>query len=278
MTAPVQRDLDDYLARPTPIRRYLDALLWGIGAPVIVDIGACEGEDTIRYARAFPRARIFAFEPLPENQAILAANLERYAVRTAELVPCALSDVAGDATLYVSSGTPAVLFCGAAWNYGNKSNSLLAPASPEPMHGWISFDRTITVAASTLDRFCVTRGVDRIHFMHLDVQGAEYRVLAGAATMLPKTDAVWVEVADRALYRGQRVREDVERFMRGCGFRRVFEFSYGVERDQLYVNTAVLRPRWLARAVHGIRRLGDVRRRVRAAYGRLASVRRSACR
>lgn len=270
MTTPVQRDLGDYLARPIPIRRHLDALLWGVGSPVIVDIGACEGEDTIRYARAFPRARILAFEPLPENQAILAANLRRYGVHNAELVPCALSDLAGDATLHVSSGRPAVLFSGTAWNYGNKSSSLLPPASPEPMHGWISFDRTVTVATCTLDRFCVERGVGRIHLMHVDVQGAEYRVLAGAARMLAHTDAVWVEVADRPLYRGQRRREDIERFMMRCGFRLVFELSYGVERDQLYLNAAALRPRWLAGALH-------VARGVRAGLRRFAIFGRSSC-
>ena len=34
---------------------------------IFFDIGACEGESSIRYSRLFPDAIIYTFEPLPSN-------------------------------------------------------------------------------------------------------------------------------------------------------------------------------------------------------------------
>ena len=122
---------------------------------------------------------------------------------TTELVPLALSDRAGEATFHVSSGRPPDLFAGENWNYGNKSSSLLVPAATGPMHGWIEFKEAITVRTGTLDDFCAQRGLARIDFIQMDVQGAEQLVLAGAAAMLPRITAIWLEVSAREHYRGQ---------------------------------------------------------------------------
>jgi hypothetical protein len=71
----------------------------------------------------------------------------------------------------------------------------------------------------------------------MDVQGAEHLVLAGAAGMLPAVTAIWLEVSDRELYAGQKLRGDIEDFMRSHGFRLGFELRREVEGDQFYVNT-----------------------------------------
>ena len=62
---PIPVDLVQYLANRTPIERELARLFYRQERLVIFDIGACEGEESIRYARCFPKARIFSFEPLP---------------------------------------------------------------------------------------------------------------------------------------------------------------------------------------------------------------------
>jgi FkbM family methyltransferase len=232
-------DLSLYLAEPSRPELYLRSP-WGPPPDaVIFDIGACEGEDSIRYGRLFPGARIFSFEPLPANQAIIRANFARYGAR-AELVPVALSDRSAPATFHVSAGRPDELFSGEQWNYGNKSSSLLEPAQPGKMYGWIEFKEAITVNCQTLDGFCAARGLRQIDFIHLDVQGAEGLVLAGAAAMLPKTGAVWLEVANQELYRGQLLRGGIEQTMRAHGFIRALQDDRGAEGDQLYLN----RRRW----------------------------------
>ncbi len=255
--APV--DLGTYLAQPSALEPHLRFLLGSIPAPVLFEIGACEGEDSIRYSRLFPAGRIFAFEPLPANQAIIRANYAKYGTR-AELVPVALSDRAGTAVFHVSAGRPADLFSGEDWNYGNKSSSLLPPAAAEPMHGWIRFPESITVSCETVDGFCAARGIARIDFIHLDVQGAEGLVLEGARAMLPRLRAIWLEVSSQELYRGQKLRGDIEAILRGAGFVAAYGEDRGTEGDQLYVNRRFARNlAWLAG------------RRLRGLYTRLRS-------
>ncbi len=234
--SPRPPDITGYLAESSAAERQLLRLFDPEAALVICDIGSCEGEDTVRYARRFPRARIFAFEPLPGNLALIRANFDRYGIRQAELVPLALSDRVGEASLHVSSGRPPDEFAGRDWNYGNKSSSLLPPESADPMYGWIEFKETVTVPTETLDRFCAARGLARIDFIHMDVQGAEALVLAGATRMLPHTTALCLEVTEKALYRGQPLRTEIETLLRDRGFALGFETRREIEGDQFYVN------------------------------------------
>jgi len=260
-------DLSTYLSRPSPIEAELRRLFRADAPLVIFDVGACEGEESVRYFRLFPRARILAFEPLPGNQALVRANFERYRVHTAELVPLALSDRSGEATFHVSSGRPPREFAGGDWNYGNKSSSLLAPANSAPMYGWIEFKETVTVTTETLDRVCAERGIGRIDFLHMDVQGAEHLVLAGGAKMLPRIASLWLEVSDRELYRDQKLRREIEEFLRRQGFALGFEVRREIEGDQFYVNRRCLRS-WPYLAANRFR--GAVAQ-VRQAGGRLKS-------
>lgn len=237
MTPPVQ---------PSDIREYLDTVpeqeqavtrLFGAGEPLtILDIGACEAEDSIRYARRFPHARIFAFEPLPENQLLISANLREHHAGSVELVPVALAEKTGTATFHVSSGRPKESITDKQWNYGNKSSSLLPPAAGDPMYGWVEFKETITVPTATLEDFCRERGIGRIDFIHMDVQGAELLVLEGAGPKLGDVTALWLEVADVPQYRGQPLRRQVGEFMRARGFRLAFEVRHASEGDQFYIN------------------------------------------
>lgn len=231
-----QVDYSGYLAAPTHAERELLRLYSPAQPLVIFDIGACEGEETIRYSRRFPQARLFAFEPLPANQSLVRANFARYTIANAELVPLALADRPGEATFHVSSGRPPHEFSGADWNYGNKSSSLLPPADATPMHGWIEFKGAITVQTDTLDNFCRERGIDRIDFVHMDVQGAEHLVLSGAAATLPRIGALWLEVAEREFYRGQKLRHEIQALLRRRGFALALDARRAGEGDQFYVN------------------------------------------
>lgn len=236
MTDIKPRDLEAYLAQPSEPERELPRLFSRTAPLTIFDVGACEGEDSIRYSRQFPHARLFTFEPLPANQAVIRANFARHALGRAELVPLALSDREGESVFHVSSGHPPEEFSGSDWNYGNKSSSLLPPAGTEPMHGWIEFKEAVTVRTTTLDEFCRTRAIERIDFIHMDVQGAEHLVLQGAQAMLPRVGALWLEVSEQALYRGQKLRGEIEAFLGARGFALGFESRREVEGDQFYVN------------------------------------------
>ena len=256
-----QADLSGYLAKPSESELEFLKLFRADEPLVIFDIGACEGEDSVRFALRFSQARIFAFEPLPANQSLVRANFARYGTSNTELVPLALSDRAGEATFHVSSGRPRDEFAGKDWNYGNKSSSLLAPTHDAPMYGWIEFKETITVPTDTLDHFCRERAIERVDIIHMDVQGAEHLVLAGAEALLPHVTAIWLEVSDQELYAGQKLRPEIQQLMHRHGFHLGFELRREIEGDQLYLNTRHART-WPYLATHRLRAAGRVARRL----------------
>jgi FkbM family methyltransferase len=204
------------------------------GARTVFEIGACQGEDTILYAQAFPRARIYAFEPLPENFAVLRqslANCDR-----AQAWQLALGDTRGEAVFHVSSGVPASGLS-AQDSAVSRSSSLLAPSAERPESlDWLEFRHSIRVRTDTLDNFCREHGIERIDFIHMDVQGAELKLLNGAKRMLPRIRAIWMEVAFEKTYEGQPLEPETTRWMAERGFRKIHQVSYGPEGDALYYN------------------------------------------
>jgi len=233
---------DAYIASPLLHEAALLRLLPREAPLVIFDIGSCEGEDSIRYARLFPSARIWAVEPLPANVDLIKANLERYGVDRVEVVALALSDSPGHATFYVSSGRPADARPDADWDFGNKSSSLLPPAGHLTAHPWVHFDKSIEVETDRLDLLAQRRGVTAIDYIHMDVQGAELCVLNGAGTLLDSVRVIWMEVEAMPLYEDQPLKADVERFMTSRGFEKRLDTVGAVSGDQLYVNTRFYPP------------------------------------
>jgi FkbM family methyltransferase len=263
-------DLTSVLASPSESELEFARIYAPNEALVIFDIGACEGEDSIRFARHYPRATVFSFEPLPANAAIVRHNLQVYGAASVRFFPIALSDRSGEATFHVSSGTPPSV-TDHGWNFGNKSSSLLAPSDAAPMHGWVKFNERIAVPTQTLDEFCRAQGIDHIDFIQMDVQGAERLVLNGATEMLPRITAIWLEVACCEHYRGQPLAADMERFMRQHGFRLAHasyrDPQYG-EGDHLYLNMRCYRT-WRHLVIRKIQRIGGSMRR--GIFGRASS-------
>jgi FkbM family methyltransferase len=235
------------MASSLPHERVLLSLFARDDPLVIFDIGSCEGEDSIKYARLFPSARIWAIEPLPSNVALIRANLARYAVERVEVVPVALSDSAGKATFYVSSGHPDNMPPDADWDYGNKSSSLLPPDQHLTVHPWIHFDQSIEVETDRLDAVAARSGLAGIDYVHMDVQGAELRVLTGAGALLDSVRVIWMEVEARPLYKDQPLKPEVEQFMASHGFEKRLDTVGAISGDQLYVNTRFFPRRSVAR-------------------------------
>jgi FkbM family methyltransferase len=248
MSNPTPGDLTAYLAKPTTPARLLRALWPKTASLVILDIGACEGEDSIRYSRLFPSSRVFAFEPLPENQRLIQTNLQRHLAGTVELIPVALGASQGVADFHVSSGEPNERFAGDDWNYGNKSSSLLPPV-PEGLPDWLRFNQVIRVQVDTIDAFCSRRNLRKVDFMHMDVQGAEQQVLAGAETTLRTTRALWLEVSRREAYAHQALAHDLDRELTARGFVLLREEWRGDEGDRFYVRSRWWRARLLRLAL-----------------------------
>jgi FkbM family methyltransferase len=231
-------DLEGYLAEPLPFRQELEQLLRDVRKPMIFDIGSCEGEDSIRLTRAFPRATIHSFEPVPRNVEMIRANFARYAPQLNAPHACALGDVDGTAVLHLSSGHPDGVPEEANWDYGNKSSSLFAPSSLMSLHyPWLHFESKLTVRVERIDTFCQRHGISSVDFLYIDVQGAELQVLKGAGHLLRSLRAAWLEVEAIELYAGQPLASDVDLFMEANGFEKVVDTVDAVSGDRLYIRT-----------------------------------------
>lgn len=215
---PVQRQL----------KKNLDWLLWP-GLRTIFEIGACQGEDTEFYMRAFSHARLYAFEPLPVNFAALQGLLGRNPEGRGKAWALAMSDSRGEAVLHVSSSVPE--------SPVSRSSSLFEPKGQKPMAlSWLKFSDHIKIKTETIDDFCADQGIQKIDFVHVDVQGAELKVLTGARRMLSHIKAIWMEVAFEPTYQGQPLETETTQWMAERGFRKIYQVGYGPEGDALFFN------------------------------------------
>jgi len=228
-------DRASYINEPGAIDTEL-RLLFSQDAPLVIfEVGACEGEDSVKYSRLFPNASIYSFEPLPENVKWIEKNFLKYGVTNARYFNKALSSENGTAGFYVSSGSPREA-AESDWDFGNKSSSLLPPANHMDLAGFIHFDNKIEVETITLESFCRASSISSIDFLHLDVQGAELMVLQGAGNFISKIKVIWLEVSKVDLYKDQPLVGDIQKFMKKNNFVLFKNALYGVQGDQLYIS------------------------------------------
>jgi len=230
-------DREAYLKQPIAIEKELKALFNTTDALTIFEIGACEGEDSIKYARLFTNAKIYAFEPLPQNVAMAQNNILDHNAQNVVLYNKALSLSEGKAEFYISDGRPDTA-PESDWDYGNKSSSLLPPDKHVQMAPFIKFDRKIEVETISLENFCREHGIASIDYIHMDVQGAELMVLQGAGKFISQIKVIWLEVAKIALYKDQPLVNDITRFMADNNFVLAKNCLDDVQGDQLYISKA----------------------------------------
>lgn len=231
MTAEFER----YLETPFEFQNHLTTLFGEQSEMVIFDIGACEGEDTIKYSKLYPNSKIYSFEPLPQNFEKIKANIKKYEANNVSFFLQALSDKQDNSTFYVSSGAPAGYENNQEWNFGNKSSSLLPPDKVSEEFEWLKFDQQIKVQTNTLFDFCQEQNIEQIDFVHMDVQGAELLVLKGAGSYIKKIKSIWLEVEKISLYKNQPLKKDIEIFMKQSGFTKIIDTVGSISGDQLYV-------------------------------------------
>ena len=114
----------DYLMSPLEIEDELKKYFNLNKVNLVLDIGACDGLDSIKYARLFPNSEVYSFEPLIHNLELVKKNLNTFNIKNVIPIPLALSDSKGKAIFYVSSGRPNDVEGTEDLDFGNKSSSL----------------------------------------------------------------------------------------------------------------------------------------------------------
>jgi FkbM family methyltransferase len=126
---------------------------------VIVDAGANIGVTALYYAVVYPEARIFCFEPLPENVELLRQNTEPFRDRIT-IIPKGLSDHEGNVAFHAADNTND-FSAGGFGDWGNRA-VVLGTFSIVPF----------TAAMSAY-------GISSVDLMKLDIEGSEWSALRG---------------------------------------------------------------------------------------------------
>lgn len=137
--------------------------------PVILDCGANIGLSTLYFARTYPRARIRAFEPDPVIIPYLRDNITLNRIDNVQLIHAAVAAKAGTMQLY-SDG---------------KNGSCLAAHACEDTAAWPSHD----VACVRLRDYLA----ERVDFLKMNIEGAEWEVLADIEDRLSQVDQMVIE-------------------------------------------------------------------------------------
>jgi FkbM family methyltransferase len=131
-----------------------------------VDVGANIGYFTLLMAnRVGPQGKVIAFEPLAENFRILKENIKMNGHTNVVAENCAL--MSRTERIELRSATPGAI----TWVASVKIDQNSAVESQ-------------SVEAVTLDEYVQEKGIAKVDFLKIDVEGAEASVLEGATNVL----------------------------------------------------------------------------------------------
>lgn len=192
---------------------------------LILEIGANEADDTVKFLTRFPAAHIHGFEC---DQRAIAKWHRNVAAsghgQRATLHEFALADAVGVKSFYPSSGTPP----GKCWEgYGDqwdKSGSLLPPDRHCDNSPWMEFLPPTSVPCRTLDDWAADYSGE-FQFAWVDVQGAEAAVIRGGLETVRRIRWWYCECDPRPNYHGQADILEIRNLLEPLGFRYVEEFG-----------------------------------------------------
>jgi len=170
----------------------------------LVDVGAAGG--AIEGWQCFgDKAQVFCFEARDDETADLNAANQ---LTNIEYVPLALAEDDKGIDLTVAQ----IPTCSSVYP------PIKAVYERYPACAIMRPVTTVHCPSINLDAFMSARGIDRIHAIKLDTQGFELNILRGAEDALRQCLFAVIEVEFNALYEGQPLFCDVDRFMRDRGF------------------------------------------------------------
>lgn len=170
--------------------------------PFILEAGAHSGEDTIQFAKKWPKATIFAFEPVPRFYQKILKNIRTRHITNVQAFPFGLFSSTGKRDFFYSRN------CGGASSY-------LPDAKDEKTN---YADLRMKLPCMTLDDWAEEYGIDHIDFMWLDMEGAEYYMLSVSEKILKTTKVILTELSFRSFREGHTLYSMLKPFLESQGF------------------------------------------------------------
>lgn len=195
-----------------------------IAPNVILDVGSRDLGQSIEFNSAYPKAKIYAFEPNPDQFDIcknLAKNYDNI-----QVYQLAIADKKGVLDFYKTLG-----------NIG--ASSLLEPIDVPFASSQIV--EKISVDTDTLENWLKSEKIDKVDILWMDTQGTELLALKGMADYLRSVKFIHCEASPQAYYKGHVLKSELETFLVDSGFEIEFHpcpHPYG-EGDVFAINTRI---------------------------------------
>jgi FkbM family methyltransferase len=196
--------------------------------PVIIEAGACDAEDTLKFKDIWPESTIHCFEPNTMLFDIASKNIANPPpqfsnsrnTKGINIYPLALSDTAGERTFFMSKAMAA-----ASSFFEDNSKNVDVPQTvldslkitrDEYIPSYE--DVEVKVKCVTIDGWRKENGIGDIDYIWLDTEGAELMILQGSDETLKNTKVVSIEFNFQEFRKNMAQFEDVYNFVASHGF------------------------------------------------------------
>ena len=194
--------------------------------PVIVEIGAHYGEDSMRFMQVFKNISLHCFEPDPRNIKIFKKFINDERVKLHEI---ALSDSKGTAKFYQSyqeykeDKIPEKYDWMTLEEYNKINLNNSGASSLKKGYDYI-LSRPIEVITDRFDTWYKENNMGQIDLAWIDVQGSEREVIEGMAKEIRNIKYIWMEYGE-CFYEGAMNRRETLTLMKKMGFEELKEHS-----------------------------------------------------
>ncbi|MFA5770864.1 MAG: FkbM family methyltransferase [Patescibacteria group bacterium] len=173
--------------------------------PLILEIGANVGSDTVEMAVLWPQGKIYAFEPVPDVVERLKFKTKNF--KNVEIVQSAVSDKSeAEATeMFISDNSSC-------------SSSLLKPKDHLIYYPTVHFDKKITVSTVFLPTWLEKNNLKMIDLLWIDVQGAELNIFRSLADEIKNIHYIYTEVSLKEFYEGGASFGSLKEYLGKFGF------------------------------------------------------------
>jgi len=175
--------------------------------PIILEVGAHHGEDTLEFLREFAAIKLHCFEPDPR---CAEAHRQRVSDSRCTLNAVAVGATNGRAALYLSDGYDNASGAASGSSSIRKPTDKLFNFFPR-----IRFDNTVDVDVVSLDSYAEENHIDHVDFIWADVQGAEIDLIAGGEKLLRRTKYLFTEFSQEEWYEGEIDADEIVRRLPG---------------------------------------------------------------
>jgi FkbM family methyltransferase len=182
---------------------------------VIIEFGSYDAGDGVYYKKSFPASRVISIEACKERFSTISEYNKHFGI---ELYNYAVCDYDGEIKFYQVKD-PNVMDNKSKYGSSGSINKRTQLYKNTWTH--IIEQEPIITPCIRLDTFCKNIGVDNIDFLHVDVEGAEHKVVEGFGTLRPLM--LWMETHLGQKYYGEDAYNitELNEILQNMGYERI---------------------------------------------------------